>query len=104
MRSSIQNTLFDRDGLLIEIDILSPSLNELNIRIPPTADRFQRGTELERADSGAAEERREDEVGARGDDDGLVFLGGELAGETVACCRDEETSAWLKGKGKIEGE
>lgn len=45
---------------------------------------FQRAAELERADGGGGQERGEDEVGARGDDDDLVFARVEVARERVA--------------------
>jgi len=48
------------------------------------ASGFQRAAELERADGGGGQERGEDEVGARGDDDDLVFAWVEVAGERVA--------------------
>jgi len=45
---------------------------------------FQRAAELERSDRGRGQERGEDEVWARGDDDDLVFARVEVAGEGVA--------------------
>ena len=71
----------------MEVGFVGPGLQELDVGVARVAHGLERGAELERADGGAVEERGEDEVRARGDDDGLELFGREAAGEDVACAR-----------------
>jgi hypothetical protein len=78
--------LLDLESPLVEIHSIRPALKELGsfFRSFSCARGFQRAAEFERSDGGGGQERCEDEVGARGDDDDLVFVGVQVAGERVA--------------------
>jgi hypothetical protein len=76
----------DLEGSRIEVHAVGPALEELRALLLAFAGAggFERAAELEGSDGGRGQERGEDEVGARGDDDDLVFVGVEVAGERVA--------------------
>jgi hypothetical protein len=78
--------LLDLESPLIEVYSIRPALEELGsfFRSFPCARGFQCAAEFERSDGGGGQEGREDKVGARGDDDDLVFDGVQVAGEGVA--------------------
>jgi hypothetical protein len=71
---------------VLEVYAVGPALEELRALLLAFAGAggFERAAELEGADGGGGQEGGEDEVGARGDDDDLVFVRVEVAGERVA--------------------
>ena len=78
--------LLDLESPLVEVHSIRPALKELRPFFGSftCARGFQCAAEFERSDGGGGQERCEDEVGARGDDDDLVFVGVQVAGERVA--------------------
>jgi hypothetical protein len=80
----IINRLFNRDSAVLEIDIIRPALEEINLSATTTHG-FEGSAEFEGSDGCAGEEGSKGEVGARRDDDGLVFGLVEGAGDGEAC-------------------
>jgi hypothetical protein len=80
------DAFLDFEGLVLEGYAVGPALEELRALLLAFAGAggFERAAELEGADGGGGQEGGEDEVGARGDDDDLIFVRVEVAGERVA--------------------
>jgi hypothetical protein len=78
--------LLDLQRPLVEVYAIRPALEELGAFFGPFAGAggFQCAAEFERSDGGGGQEGREDEVGAWGDDDDLVFVWVEVARKRVA--------------------
>jgi hypothetical protein len=68
--------LLDLQRSLVKVHAIRPALEELGAFFGSFAGAggFQRAAEFERSDGGGGQEGGEDEVGARGDDDDLVFV------------------------------
>lgn len=83
-REVVVGVLLDADDLAGEVDVVGPALVELDRLVAAQApDGLEGGAELEGADGGRGQQRREDKVGARRDDDALVLVGIEGAGKGV---------------------
>ena len=68
----IQDRGFDGNGLVREVDVVSPSLYEFYPALG-FSYRLEDISKFEGTDCGVVEERSEDEVGARGDNNDSVF-------------------------------
>lgn len=82
--------LLDAEDLADKVDVVGPALMELDaaaiaLVARQAPHRLEGRAELEGADGGRGEQRREDKVGARRDDDALVLCGIQGAGKRVAC-------------------